>query len=45
MSEFESQEDQEFSLVHVVQTGSGAHPVSYTMPIVEYFLRGKEAGA
>jgi hypothetical protein len=30
-SEFESQWRQEFSLLHVVQTGSGAHPVSYPM--------------
>jgi hypothetical protein len=28
-SEFESRYDQEFSLLHVVQTGSGAHPASY----------------
>jgi hypothetical protein len=30
-SEFESQYGQEFSLLHVVQTGSGAHPASYSM--------------
>jgi hypothetical protein len=28
-SEFESRWGQEFSLLHVVQTTSGAHPVSY----------------
>jgi hypothetical protein len=31
VSEFESQWGQEFSLLHVVQTGSGAHPASYRM--------------
>jgi hypothetical protein len=30
-SEFESQLTQEFSLLHVVQTGSGAHPAFYSM--------------
>jgi hypothetical protein len=30
-SEFESRYGQEFSLLHVVQTGSGAHPASYPM--------------
>jgi hypothetical protein len=30
-SEFESRWGQEFSLLHVVQTGSGAHPASYPM--------------
>jgi hypothetical protein len=30
-SEFESQWEQEFSLLHVVQTGSEAHPASYPM--------------
>jgi hypothetical protein len=28
-SEFESRQSQEFSLLHVVQTGSGGHPTSY----------------
>jgi hypothetical protein len=28
-SEFESRYSQEFSLLHVFQTGSGAHPASY----------------
>jgi hypothetical protein len=27
-SEFECRQDQEFSLLHVVHTGSGAHPAS-----------------
>jgi hypothetical protein len=30
-SEFESRWGQEFSLIHVIQTGSGAHPASYPM--------------
>jgi hypothetical protein len=30
-SEFESQYDQESSLLHIVQTSSGVHPTSYTM--------------
>jgi hypothetical protein len=38
-SEFESREDQEFSLLHVVQTGSGVHRTSYALP------RVKAAGA
>jgi hypothetical protein len=29
--EFQSWKDQEFSLLHVVQTGSGVHPTSYPM--------------
>jgi hypothetical protein len=36
---------QEFSLLHVVQTGSGAHPTSYTMGTVSSFPGGKEAEA
>jgi hypothetical protein len=28
-SEFESRQDQEFSFLHVVQTGSGVHPTFY----------------
>jgi hypothetical protein len=39
-SEFESRWGQEFSLLHVVQTGSGAHSTSYPMGI-----GGKAAGA
>jgi hypothetical protein len=30
-SEFESQWGQEFSLLHIIQTGSGIHPASYPM--------------
>jgi hypothetical protein len=30
-SDFESQYGQEFSLLYVVQTGSGVHPTSYPM--------------
>jgi hypothetical protein len=30
-SEFETQKGQDFSLLHVVQTGSGVHPTSYPM--------------
>jgi hypothetical protein len=29
--EFESWQDQEFSLLHIIQTGSGVHPSSYPM--------------
>jgi hypothetical protein len=29
--EFESQQGQKFSLLHIVQTGSGVHPTSYKM--------------
>jgi hypothetical protein len=29
--EFQSSKGQEFSLLHVVQTSSGAHPASYPM--------------
>jgi hypothetical protein len=39
-SEFESRWGQEFSLLHVVQTGSGVHPTSYPMG-----TGGKAAGA
>jgi hypothetical protein len=28
---FESRQGQEFSLLHIVQTGRGAHPASYPM--------------
>jgi hypothetical protein len=31
--EFKSQYGQEFSLLHIVQTSSGAHPASYPMGI------------
>jgi hypothetical protein len=39
LSEFESRQGQEFSLLHVVQAGSGAHPTSYPMG-----TGGKSAG-
>jgi hypothetical protein len=44
-SDFESRYDQEFSLVHVVQTGSGVHLASYTMGTGGSFSGGKAAGA
>jgi hypothetical protein len=31
LSEFNSREDQAFSLLHVVEIGSGVHPTSYQM--------------
>jgi hypothetical protein len=34
-----------FSPLHVVQTGSGAHPASYPMGTGGSFPRGKAAGA
>jgi hypothetical protein len=36
---------QEFLLLHVVQTGSGVHPTSYTKGTGCSFLGGKAAGA
>jgi hypothetical protein len=39
-SEFESRWRQEFSLLHVVQTGSGAHPTFYPMGTGGLFPRG-----
>jgi hypothetical protein len=46
-SEFESRCGQEFSPLQVVQTGSGAHPVSYPMGTGVLFpgvkLQGSEA--
>jgi hypothetical protein len=36
---------QEFSLLHVVQTGSGVHPTSYIMGTGGSFPGGKAAGA
>jgi hypothetical protein len=36
---------QEFSLLHVFQTGSGAHPTSYPMGTGGPFTGGKVAGA
>jgi hypothetical protein len=38
-------EGREFSLLHVVQTGSGNHPASYPMGTRGSFTRGKAAGA
>jgi hypothetical protein len=35
----------EFSLPHIVQTGSGAHPASYTMGTESSYTEGKVAGA
>jgi hypothetical protein len=45
--EFESLEGQEFSVLHIVQTGSGANPASYSMGVAGRgsFSGGKEAGA
>jgi hypothetical protein len=43
-SEFESRERYEFCLLHVVQTGSGAHPASYSMGNWALSPRGKAAG-
>jgi hypothetical protein len=44
-SEFESRYDKEFSLLHVVQTGSGVHPTSCPMDTGGSFPGGKAAGA
>jgi hypothetical protein len=38
-------QSQLFSLLHIVQTGSGAHPASYPMDIGGSFPGGKAAGA
>jgi hypothetical protein len=35
----------EFSLLHVVQTGSGAHPTSYPVGTGGSFPKGKAPGA
>jgi hypothetical protein len=43
-AEFESRWDEEFSLFHV-ETGSGAHPASYSMGTGCSFPGGKAAGA
>jgi hypothetical protein len=43
--EFESRYDQEFSLLHVIQTGSGVHPTSYPMGSGGSFLGVKATGA
>jgi hypothetical protein len=34
----------EFSLLHIIQTSSGAHPASYPMVTGSSFPRGKAAG-
>jgi hypothetical protein len=44
-SEFEFRWGQEFSLLHVVQTGSGAHPASYPMGTGGSLSEVKAAGA
>jgi hypothetical protein len=44
-SEFESRWGQEFSLVHIVQTGSEVHPTSCPMGTGGSFPGGKTAGA
>jgi hypothetical protein len=44
-SEFEFPWGQEFSLLHVVQTGSGVHPASYPMGTGGSLPGGKAAGA
>jgi hypothetical protein len=41
-SEFKSRQGQEFSPLHVVQIGSGAHPASYTMGTGGSFPGGKK---
>jgi hypothetical protein len=43
-SEFESRWKQDLSFLHVVQTGSGAHPASYPMGTGGFFPGGKAAG-
>jgi hypothetical protein len=44
-SEFESREAQEFSLLHVAQTGFEVYPNSYPMGTQGFFSRGKAAVA
>jgi hypothetical protein len=44
-SEYDLRWGQEFSHLHVVQTGSGAHPAPYPMGNVGSFPGGKTAGA
>jgi hypothetical protein len=44
-SEFESRQSQEFSLLHVVWTGSGAHPASYPLSTGSSFPGGRADGA
>jgi hypothetical protein len=44
-SDFESREGQDFSPLHAVQTGSGAHLASYPKGTGGSLPGGKEAGA
>jgi hypothetical protein len=44
-SEFEYRQGQELSLLHAVQTGSGAYSASYLMGSKGSFPGGKAAGA
>jgi hypothetical protein len=39
-SDFETRQGQEFSLLYVVQTGSGVHPTSYPMDTGGYLYSG-----
>jgi hypothetical protein len=41
---FDSRQGQAFSLLHTVQTGSGAYPSSYPVGTMGSFPRGKAAG-
>jgi hypothetical protein len=45
ITEFESRWEQDFSPLHAVQTGSGAHPASYPMDTGDSYPGGKAAGA
>jgi hypothetical protein len=42
--EFDSAHGQDFSLLHSVQTGSGAHPASCSEGTEDNFLWGKAVG-
>jgi hypothetical protein len=42
---FDSRQGPDFSLLHIVQTGSGAHAASYPVGTRVSFPRGKPAGA
>jgi hypothetical protein len=44
-SEFESRWGQDFSLLHVIQIGFGAHSTSYSVGTGGSFLGAKAAGA
>jgi hypothetical protein len=44
-SEFKSRYGQKFSLLQVVHTGSGIHPISYPMGTGGSFPGGKATGA